>query len=236
MRQSLTIILSAFLFALAVSTSAQQQNPHYVYDGKTLQVLNEDLAPANCERWQVWLYQEGVRIPRYTAGLQYSRWGLIEGRSVEDVIRQLQASQSFEGAYLKFFGSGTWGRYTFFNPIGPIAVTDRHFEDQPAALEELYPLRWLQAHVNKLIRAATPSLENNQSQGPASPVEEYFAQIRDALQRVNKLHSQLSRALTPSRFIIHDATTENSTYFVFWNSGEAQDAYTYFLYHKQLGR
>lgn len=368
MRKSLTIILSAFLSALAVSASAQQQSPHYVYDGKTLQVLNEDVVPANCERWQVWLYQEGVRIPRYTAGLQYSRWGLIEGNSVEDVITQLQASQSFEAAYLKFFGSGTWGRYTFFNPIGPIAVTDRHLEDQPASLEQPYQLRWLDARVNKLIRAATPSLENNQSQGPASSVEGYFDQIRYALQRVNKLHSQLSRALPQGRFIeigiiqtrtlvtqaengvakitavlpsvklptsrawmshaekagsdgtvqvdvaetgsgvsvqqtwtggdgsmtgtviitmisyadigkidfepptgksddtwtvrvrsasapfpqtvdspqrktargtfpaIHDATTENSTYFVFRNSGEAQDAYAYFVYHKQLGR
>lgn len=161
MRKPSYIVLSAFLSALAVSASAQQQSPHYVYDGKTLQVVNED--PAKCERWQVWLYEEGVRIPRYTAGLQHSRWGLIEGNSVEDVIRQLQASQSFEGAYLKFFGSGTWGRYTFFNPLGPIAVTDRHFEDQPTALEQLYQLRWLHARVNKLIRAATPSLENNQA-------------------------------------------------------------------------
>ena len=35
---------------------------------------------------------------------------------------------------------------------------------------------------------------------------------------------------------VHDATTENSAYFVFRNSPEAQDAYAYFLYHKQLGR
>lgn len=368
MRKSLTTVLSAFLFVLAESAGAQQQNAHYVYDGKTLQVVNEDLAPPKGNRWQVWLYQEGVRIPRYTVGLQYSRWGLIEGNSVEDVLRQLEASQSFEAAYSKFFGSGTWGRYTFFNPLGPIAVTDRHFEDQPAALAEVYQLCWLHARVNKLIRTATPSLENNQSQGPASPVEGYFDRIRDALQRVSKLHSQLSRALPQGQFIeigivqarrlvaqaengvpkitavlpsvklptskawmshaeragsdgtvqvdvaetwsgvsvqkswtggdgsmsgtviitmipyadigkidfepprgkgddtwtvrvqsastpfpqtvdsperktargtfpaVHDATAENSTYFVFRNSGEAQDAYAYFLYHKQLGR
>lgn len=367
MRKSSPIVVSTFLFALAVSAGAQQ-SPHYVYDGKTLQVVNKDLPLAKVERWQIWLYEEGVRFPRYTAGLQYSRWGLIEGNSVEDVIRQLQGSQSFEGAYLKFFGSRTWARYTFFNPLGPIAVTDRHFEDQPAALEQLYQLRWLNERVNKLIRAVTPSLENNQSQGRASPVEGYFDQIRDALQRVTKLRSQLSRALPQPRFIeigivqartlvaqaengvpkitavlpsvklptskawmsqaeragsdgtvqvdvaetgsgvsvqkiwtggdgsmtgtviittipyaaiekidfepptgkgdetwevrvqsastpfpqtvdsperktargtfpaVHDATTENSTYFVFRNSGEAQDAYAYFLYHKQLGR
>ena len=33
---------------------------------------------------------------------------------------------------------------------------------------------------------------------------------------------------------VHDATTESSVYFVFVNSREAQDAYAYFLYHKQL--
>jgi hypothetical protein len=37
------------------------------------------------QQWQVWLYQEGVHIPRYTAGLQYSRWGQIQGRSAEGV-------------------------------------------------------------------------------------------------------------------------------------------------------
>ena len=201
MRKSSPIVLIAFLFALAVSAGAQQQSPHYAYDGKTLQVVNEDLALADCERWQIWLYQEGVHIPRYTAGLQCSRWGLIEGNSVEDVIRQLQASQNFEAAHLKFFGSDAWGQYTFFNPIGPIEVTDRHFEDQPVALEQLYQLRWLHARVNTLIRAATPSLQNNQSQGPASPVEGYFVQIRDALQRVNKLHSQLSHDHPQLQFI-----------------------------------
>jgi len=188
-------------FAAAVSARAQPQNPHYVYNGKILQVADEELALAKYKRWQIWLYQEGVRIPRYTAGLQYSRWGLIEGTSTESVMKQLQASQSFEAAYLRFFGSGTWGRYTFFNPVGPIAVADQAFEGQPALLEKLYQLRWLHERVNQLTRAVTPSLENNESQGPESSVEGYFDQVRDALQRVSKLHSQLSRDRPQIRFI-----------------------------------
>ena len=355
------------LLAAVASARAQQQNPQYVYNGTTLQAAEEDLALAKYTQWQVWLYEEGVRIPRYTAGLQYSRWGLIEGNSAEGVTKQLQAAQSFEAAYLKFFGSGAWGRYTFFNPLGPIAVTGRALEDQPAALEKLYQLRWLCERVNRLSGAVSPSLENNQSEGPTSPVKEYFDQIRDLLQRVSKLHSQLSRSRAQLRFIetgiaqvkpqvaqaetsvpkitavlpsvrlpttkawmshaekagsdgtvqvevretgsgvsvqqswtggdgsmtgtvfvtvipyadigridcerptknddrwtvriqsatspflqtvdspqrrtargtfpaVHDATTESSAYFVFRNSDEAQDAYAYFLFHKQLGR
>ena len=201
MRKHSFLILSLYLVAASISARAQTQNPHYVYDGKIVQITDEELAPAKHKRWEVWLYQEGVRIPRYPAGLQYSRWGLIEDDSPENVTMQLQSSQRFEAAYLQFFGADTWGRYAFFNPLGPIAVTDPALEDQPAALEKLYELRWLHERVNELIRAATPSLENNQSQSPASSVEGYFDQIKDALQRVSKLHSQLSCGRPQLRFI-----------------------------------
>ncbi len=201
MRNHSFLILVLYLLAAVVSARAQPQNAHYVYDGKIVQVTDEELALAKYKRWQIWLYQEGVRIPRYTAGLQYSRWGLIEGDSAEDVTKQLRASQRFEAAYLRFFGAGTWVRYTFFNPLGPIAVMDRLSEDQATDLGELYELRRLHERVNNLIRAATPSLENNQRQGPTSFVEGYFDLIRDALQRVGRLHSQLSRDRPQLRFI-----------------------------------
>src|SRR5258708_15812635 len=115
MRKPSCFIFSLYLFAAVASARAQQQNPHYVYSGTTLQVRDEDLALVKYKQWQVWLYQEGVRIPRYTVGLQYSRWGLIEGNSVENVMKQLQASQRFEAPFFEFVGSGTWGQYTFFN-------------------------------------------------------------------------------------------------------------------------
>lgn len=201
MRTLTSFLVGICLLAALLSARAQPQKSAYVYDGKILQVADEDLALAKCDRWQVWLYQEGVHIPRYTAGLQYSRWGLIEGNSAEDVMQQLQASQNFEAAYLKFFGSDAWGRYTFFNPVGPIAVADGLSEDQPARLEKAYQLRWLDESVKKLSRAATPSLENNQSQGPRSPVVGYFERIRNTLQQISKLQSRLSRDRPQFRFI-----------------------------------
>ena len=77
MRNHSFLILVLYLLAAVVSARAQPQNAHYVYDGKIVQVTDEELALAKYKRWQIWLYQEGVRIPRYTAGLQYSRWGLM---------------------------------------------------------------------------------------------------------------------------------------------------------------
>src|SRR5258708_24662636 len=85
--------LASLLLAAAVTVRAQEQTNY----------IN------NYFFRQVWLYQEGVHIPRYTAGLQYSRWGLIQGRSAEGVKGRLKAAQSFEKAYLNFFGPGTWG-------------------------------------------------------------------------------------------------------------------------------
>lgn len=77
MRKSLPFLLSVYLFAAAVSARARPQNVRYVYDGKILQIMQEDPCPVEYQRWQIWLYQEGVHIPRYAAGLQYSRWGLM---------------------------------------------------------------------------------------------------------------------------------------------------------------
>jgi len=186
-------------------------NAYYVFNGKTLEIAEDNPAYAKHTRWQVWLYPAGVRIPRHTAGLQYSRWGLIEDTSAGRVLKRLEAAQRFEEAYLKFFGPDTWGRYTFLNSVGPITITEqptethsteiRFTETQPPDLAEQYQLRRLDDRLDKLITTAEPSLENNDSQGPSSPVKGYFDPIRDALQRVSKLSSQLARVHPQLQFI-----------------------------------
>ena len=201
MRKPSLFIFALSLFVTVASAQAQQQNRYYIFDGKTLQLVDYSTASTRYTQWQVWLYQEGVHIPRYTAGLQYSRWGVMEGRSPESVMEQLTASQSFEHAYVNFFGPGTWGRYTFFNPLGPIAVTVQAVEKKSSALEERYQLDELHRRVSRLIVSVQPSLENNKSEGPDSPVKEYFDQIRDVLEQAGKLHSQLARIHPPLRFI-----------------------------------
>src|SRR5260370_18506473 len=196
MRKPALFVLSVCLIALVVTVHAQEQTHYtnyYVFNGTTLQVVDDASFYQTDQQWQVWLYQEDVHIPRYTAGLQYSRWGLIQGRSAESVKGRLKAAQDFEKAYLNFFGPGTWGRYTFSNALDPISITDQSMEKNPAALDERYQLDGLYDRVNNLIVRVQPSLENNESQGPASSVKEYFDHIRDALQQVSKLYSRLAQ-------------------------------------------
>ncbi len=122
-------LLVLFLCSLVFVPSPQAQpqddndpNAYYVFDGKALEIAKDNPAYARHTRWQVWLYPVGVRIPRHTAGLQYSRWGLIEDASAGRVLKRLETAQRFEVAYLKFFGPDTWGRFTFLNAVGPIAL------------------------------------------------------------------------------------------------------------------
>src|SRR5258708_8426021 len=204
MRKPSLFVLSVTLLAAAVTVRAQEQTnytKYYVFEGTTLQVADDSSFYRTDRQWQVWLYQEGVHIPRYTAGLQYSRWGLIQGRSAESVTRRLKAAQSFEKAYLNFFGPGTWGQYTFFNVLGPIAIIDHAAEKNPAALDDRYHLDELCGRVNKLIARVQPSLENNESPGLTSSIKDYFDQIRDALQQVSKVYSQLAHPNPQAYFI-----------------------------------
>jgi hypothetical protein len=209
MRKLSSLVLFLCLFVIVPSARTQRQDDsgedaYYVFNGKALEITHDNPAYVKHVRWQVWLYPRGVRIPRHSSGLQYSRWGLIEESSAGRVLKRLSAAQSFEEAYLNFFGRDTWGRNTFLNSLGPIAVTEqppesqsteiRFAETQPPELEELYQLLRLDGQLEKLVTTALPSLENNESQGLSSPVKGYFDQIRDALQRVSKLSSQLAVA------------------------------------------
>src|SRR5215472_3541606 len=186
-------VLTFYLFAAVVPAGAQQHLARHIYEGETLHAPEDTHTYAKYGRWQVWLYQGGVQIPHYAAGLQYSRWGLIEGGSPESVIKEFRDAQRFEELYLSFFGRGTWGRYTFSNPLGPIVISDQAIENDTTTLEMRSQVDGLCIRVNRLIVSALPSLENNESEGPSSPHKEYFDQIRDALQQVSKLSSQLAR-------------------------------------------
>jgi hypothetical protein len=189
-----------FLFLFSAAPCAQAQSTFYVFSDNSLEIRYGNPA-ANYTRWQVWLFQEGVRLPHHTVGLQYSRWGLIEGTSAASVMQRLRAFQNFEEAYLNFFGPNTWGRYTFSNPLGPIAVAGRAIEIQPGVLEKRYQLAGLDDRLNRLIALVRPSLENNESESLNSPVKEYFDQIRHALEQVIRSYSQLARIQPRLHFI-----------------------------------
>src|SRR5260370_5134339 len=102
MRKPALFVLSVSLLALVVTVHAQEQTHYtnyYVFNGATLQVVNDFSFYRTDQQWQVWLYQEGVHIPRYTAGLQHSRWVLIQGGSADSVKGQVKTAQNCEHGY-----------------------------------------------------------------------------------------------------------------------------------------
>lgn len=194
--------LAVFLLGVIVSVQARPQEIRYVYDGKSLRVTAENTS--KCTKWQIWLYERGVRIPQFAASLQYSRWGVIEGPSFESTAQQLERAQKFEEAYANFFGPNSWGRYTFFNPLGPIAVMERATESEQSSVQtrsQLHELDDLRYRLDTLISAVQPSLENNESQGPSSPHREYFDGIRHAAEHISRLYSHLARVHHTGSFI-----------------------------------
>jgi hypothetical protein len=195
------IHLIFFLLSLfsAVPPAAAQQ-AYYVFDGKNLHVMDDRPIQASYIRWQIWLYPEHVHMPARTTGSPYSRWGLLEGRSADNVMQQLETFQGFEREYLNFFGPGEWGPHTFFNPVGPIAITSEAVKNEPA--EALY-LSQLNGRINTLITTLQPSLENNKNDGSSSSMKDYFAQVENCLAQVAKLYSQLNQ-VHPRLYFIDD--------------------------------
>jgi hypothetical protein len=196
-------------FSVALPMGGQQQPGRYVYDGKKLEVVEERPVQESYVRWQIWLYRDGVQIPHRTPGLAYSRWGVIEAGSAEAALQQLEALQSFETAYLNFFGQGEWGHYTFFNPLGPIAITSEAARNEPA---EAFYLSELNSRMNRVIATLQPSLENNRNNmgQSESPVKDYFEQVKNGLVQVSKLHSLLGH-FQPQLHLIDDGIVRTRT-------------------------
>ena len=189
----------AFLMLLAlIGGRGQTQNIYYVYDGAALRVLYENPVNTRYAHWQIWLYEQPVHIENYSSGLPYSRWGLIEGRSAEGVMQELEVFRGFEQAYFNFFGPGSWGRYTFYDPVGPVAITDRAFEIESSAPISQPDLNY---RLEGMVSAVQPSLENNENEDPNSPVKEYFDHIRDLLKQAARLYSQLAKIHAQTHFI-----------------------------------
>lgn len=198
MRRKFPSLVLLFLSLLRPGPSqAQPQSSYYVYDGTAVQVVHEDPARAKYTQWQVWLFTFPVSIGTHTAGLAYSRWGVISGWTAESVMKQLEAYQGFEQAYLNFFGAGSWVRQTFSNPVGPIAITGPAIQNEFASPFELSELNY---RLERLVKAVQPSLENNESEGGSS-VREYFDEIANAVMKVTELYSHLARAGPQVRFI-----------------------------------
>jgi hypothetical protein len=69
MRKPSLFVRSVFLLALVVTVHAQEQTHYtnnYVFNGTTLQVLDDASSYRTGQQWQAWLYQEGVHRMSHT--------------------------------------------------------------------------------------------------------------------------------------------------------------------------
>jgi hypothetical protein len=121
-------------------------------------------------------------------------------------MQQLETFQRFERTYLNFFGPGEWGRYTFFNPVGPIAITSEALKNEPAEA-----LHQLNGRINRLITTLQPSLENNKNDDLSSPVKDYFVQVENCLAQLARLYSQLNHVHPQLHFIDDGIARTRST-------------------------
>jgi hypothetical protein len=175
---------------------------YYVSNGNTLQAVNADPAGASYSEWQVWLYTNPVVTSKYTSGLAYVRWGVIQGASARSVIQQLDSYQQFERAYTNFFGENTWGRLTFAYSIGPIAIARQHEADDAYGLTS--KILFLNQGLQSVVFALRPSLVNGQPGDSTTSIRQYFDEVRDSMQGVARFYDRLSRRPTQHSYLAQE--------------------------------
>ncbi len=207
-RHAILILLFAAALCWPVSSQTEPRgtpgafsfpSSYYLNNGNTLQLVDANPAGAGYPEWQVWLYTTPVSQAQYASSLAHVRWGVIEGASAESAIKQLDSYQQFERAYTNFFGENTWGRFTFSYSIGPIAIARQHEADNASDLTS--KIFFLNQGLQSAVFALRPSLVNSQRSDAASPVRQYFDEVRDSMQDVARFYDKLSRLPTQHSYL-----------------------------------
>lgn len=109
-------LISSILIAAWASLASAQTPSYYVLDHGALLPAYGDPSGLSVEQWQIWLYRSGE--PQ--TGQNF--WGMITGKTQEDVQRKLEQGQDFQVYYAKWSGSDyRQDRFTYFNAFGPVA-------------------------------------------------------------------------------------------------------------------
>jgi hypothetical protein len=202
MRRAFFFIL-VFLWALPCSTASSQTaasagtpqqdsySSYYVWNGKTLEAVNGDPAGGHYADWQVWLYPKSMRVTGSSSGLAYARWGSMHGPSARAVMKQLEVYQQFERAYTNFFGANSWGRFSFSNPVGPVAVSEQQQTDDPNSLH--WKVDLLNQRLESVVPELRSSLVNGEGNEAPALVQQYFERVRNSMQDVARFYDKLSR-------------------------------------------
>lgn len=196
------IVLFISMYSGVLNVSGQ--STYYVRNGKNItKVENSDPSKMNVTEWQVLLFKKGAS---HVVGTQ---WGIITGKTSEQVMSQLKKDQEFELKYNAFFGKGRVqdAVFTNFNPLGPVAVIENKTSNQAgndksskAMLEKLNKVKNVYDQVKEYYDGYHEIVEILNS--PKSPTafdnvgevfKEYSDNLKEAFQRVNSLQGQLQK-------------------------------------------
>jgi hypothetical protein len=118
----LFLFVCHLVLTLCVGPVSAQSSGFWVWNGTSLtRVYDNNTSQFVVREWQVWLYNMG----KPTGGKDY--WGMLTGRTSEEVMQRLKQDQGFELRSNNFFGKGRVPSQTLgnFNPLGPIAIVER---------------------------------------------------------------------------------------------------------------
>ncbi len=183
----LVTALTGFIF---IEQSAA--DPYYRSDGRsTPSIIQGDPRNEQVDEWEIWLYPSGV-----PTGAAASRWGLITGKTVDSVTRQLKLNQDFERRFNRFFHTRD-DRFTFENYLGPIAIIRRESSPSGGFLDGAKKLQELASQASEIFgsynNAASILGDEIEKENPTSrsAAQEFLKNLHEAMERTAKLRESL---------------------------------------------
>jgi hypothetical protein len=175
-----------------MQAESEYQNNYFVYDGSVATRIEGDAAQTNYKQWRVWLFKKNAMAANRPEG----SWGTISGNSAADVMKKLKASQEFEKQYERWCAC-TWGQDTFFNSVGPIAITEFMYE-----LKTVHQLK----EASDAYEQVTALMDNaerifDQIKGlqiTDSGIREYANHIKAAVEKIDRLSNLFNNTWFPS--------------------------------------
>lgn len=200
-------ITLVFFLTLSGMININAQETYYIRNGNQIsKVEHSDPTKVNAKEWQVLLFKRGASK---TPGTQ---WGLISGKSAEEVMHKLKSNQDFEIRYNKWAGKGAVQDevYTHFNPLGPVAVVEKSSPGKSSKQdnelkEKLNKVLTVYNNVKEYLdnqEKIAKILSESNTETPFDDVgnvfKEYTENLKQAFQRVSDLQNRLQRGMNIS--------------------------------------
>jgi len=190
--------LIVFISLLLCLSSVSSITPFYILKGGSIiRDDNSDCNQVKAIEWQVRLYKKG------TPKIGSSYWGVIKGRTADEVMTKLKSRQEFELKFNAFIGKGYIKDkvFTNFNSLGPIAIIDESKLEESSnksnydRLSEVIGKAKDYYDVYMDVENNIDKIINTKPTGPfdnyGNVFKEYTDNLKDVLKNIDKLKNAL---------------------------------------------